>query len=338
MEGGHPGGVGSAIDSFHSSSTYDDKVVDWFVDTLDEMAAADSEHQMWQESSGTGAETDCMSSYLDLGFEPDSSADSSGSSSELSEQLLSDTDSVSGESADGATLWRSRDFEDTALYPDSFDASATRCRALGVVATGCASPVEVQFALVVKAEGTEQEWGCHHESLHALAEEGAGGSVEYLGQTAASVLAQMTGMSGQASAAGARAAATEAVGTTDAGADPTCPHCPAEGRKIRSKNTSREQDRKSNKLQAWYSSYGYEGPPYCKRCSEAFNNHLLRRSAKGKNRAGCTRASHCSQCQKILAHVQDVDNMWKLAGKKHVWKLAEKESRLQEKWARSSQR
>ena len=347
MEGGHPGEVGSAIDTFYCSSTSDDEaVVDRFVESLGELAA-DSE-QMWQESSGTGAEADCLS-YLDLGFEPDGSVVSSVESDSSSDYGMSDdsfshhdTDSVSDESASAGTMLpRSRDVEDTALYSDTLDATSGPGMD-EMLATSRAVPVETH--LLEGEVKLEQKWGCNDESLHAPAEECAGGSEISSGDTFWGSARAQTTAEAEQNAVGAHQT-SEAVpadvsdaGTADADTDPICPHCPLGGRTVRSKNKDRAATRKSNLLQSWYSSYGYTGPPYCKRCSEAFNNHLLRRSAKGKNRAGCTRASHCSQCQKILAHVQDVDNMWKLAGKKHVWNLAEKESRLQEKWARSSQR
>ena len=87
-----------------------------------------------------------------------------------------------------------------------------------------------------------------------------------------------------------------------AGPPAECPICPAAA--AEPKNERRKKTRKSNQIRAWYSAYGYAGPPYCKRCSEAFNNHLLHGNVK-RNRAGCSREQPCAPCSRILAHVAD---------------------------------
>ena len=94
-----------------------------------------------------------------------------------------------------------------------------------------------------------------------------------------------------------------------------CPICPDVVNCTDQKaNKERSQPRKSNEMRKWYSHYGYQGPNYCKRCSEVFNNHLLHRKGKHKNRAGCTRLTPCVRCKAILDQVKDVDRMWDLAG------------------------
>ena len=59
--------------------------------------------------------------------------------------------------------------------------------------------------------------------------------------------------------------------------------------------------RKDNRLAAWYTKYGYDGPGYCKSCSEKFNSHLLRQNAQVA-RASCSRAVPCKPCTGILAN------------------------------------
>ena len=91
-----------------------------------------------------------------------------------------------------------------------------------------------------------------------------------------------------------------------------CPICPES--ELAKTNKNRSKPRKSNEMKRWYSHHGYQGPNYCKRCSEVFNNHLLRRNGKHKNRAGCTRLTPCVRCKAILDQVKDVERMWDLAG------------------------
>ena len=42
---------------------------------------------------------------------------------------------------------------------------------------------------------------------------------------------------------------------------------------------------------------GYDGPPYCQRCSEVFRDHLMRQTP---NSAKCSRDNPCDDCARVL--------------------------------------
>jgi hypothetical protein len=78
-----------------------------------------------------------------------------------------------------------------------------------------------------------------------------------------------------------------------------CPHCTGERSGI-GRYRERERPRKENPLGYWNAKHGYDGPAYCKACSESFRSHLLRQKRNPRN--GCSRAHPCRDCERILAH------------------------------------
>ena len=60
---------------------------------------------------------------------------------------------------------------------------------------------------------------------------------------------------------------------------------------------NRKDARQHNRQGKWWSSVGYDGEPYCQRCSEIFRDHIIR---KMSNSANCTREHPCHDCEQIL--------------------------------------
>ena len=66
------------------------------------------------------------------------------------------------------------------------------------------------------------------------------------------------------------------------------------------RNAPRPKVRKYNPTGRWSARMGYNGPAYCKGCSEIFRSHLLHATHVTRN--GCTRATPCVHCVRILSH------------------------------------
>ena len=98
----------------------------------------------------------------------------------------------------------------------------------------------------------------------------------------------------------ADAADTAAVDT--GGPAAVCPHCTGE-RTGFGRYRERDKPRATNQLRMWNHKHGYNGPPYCKACSESFRSHLLRPGRNPRN--GCSRMKPCNDCAKVLAHFGD---------------------------------
>lgn len=60
---------------------------------------------------------------------------------------------------------------------------------------------------------------------------------------------------------------------------------------------NRKDVRRHNRQGKWWSSVGYNGEPYCQRCSEIFRDHIIRTMS---NSANCTREHPCHDCEQIL--------------------------------------
>eukprot|EP01043_Picozoa_sp_COSAG02_P014655 COSAG02_NODE_607_length_19608_cov_33.568968_14_plen_386_part_00 len=60
---------------------------------------------------------------------------------------------------------------------------------------------------------------------------------------------------------------------------------------------NRKDARRHNRQGKWWSSVGYNGEPYCQRCSEIFRDHIIRTMS---NSANCTREHPCHDCEQIL--------------------------------------
>ena len=88
-------------------------------------------------------------------------------------------------------------------------------------------------------------------------------------------------------------------------AEPTavkqCPFCFSNS-KMEGKREYQTTQRSSNRLAKWYRKFGYDGPTYCKACSERFAAHLLR-DKRPTSRFGqpCSRECPCLHCSSILA-------------------------------------
>ena len=100
-------------------------------------------------------------------------------------------------------------------------------------------------------------------------------------------------------------------------AAPRCPFCtssiisPSSGTRATTvllntmprRYTPRCEVRKQNRLAAWFKTYGYIGPKYCRACSEAFASHLLRQAIRG-TKSKCSRSHPCDHCNSILSHFE----------------------------------
>ena len=67
-------------------------------------------------------------------------------------------------------------------------------------------------------------------------------------------------------------------------------------------DTQRRRLKESGKWQPsrmglWLKQMGYEGPPYCQRCSQVFKEHLI---LHNRNPAKCTRRLPCDHCSRVL--------------------------------------
>ena len=82
---------------------------------------------------------------------------------------------------------------------------------------------------------------------------------------------------------------------------PPCPFCCNKTTEECNRNYRTKHARSSNKLAKWYSKFGYDGPVYCKACSERFAAHLLRQK-RPTPRFGepCSRERPCLSCAAIL--------------------------------------
>lgn len=60
-----------------------------------------------------------------------------------------------------------------------------------------------------------------------------------------------------------------------------------------------KKPRLSRKMGVWWRKYGYNGEPYCQRCSEIFRDHIIRGFS---NSCNCSRDTPCNDCAKILNH------------------------------------
>eukprot|EP01043_Picozoa_sp_COSAG02_P054427 COSAG02_NODE_6162_length_3756_cov_27.047033_2_plen_381_part_00 len=70
------------------------------------------------------------------------------------------------------------------------------------------------------------------------------------------------------------------------------------GEEIRQRCLRHRKDvRRHNRQGKWWSSVGYNGEPYCQRCSEIFRDHIIRTMS---NSAKCTREHPCHDCEQIL--------------------------------------
>ena len=65
---------------------------------------------------------------------------------------------------------------------------------------------------------------------------------------------------------------------------------------------NRKDVRRHNRQGKWWSSVGYNGDPYCQRCSEIFRDHIIRTMS---NSAKCTREHPCHDCEQILCCFTD---------------------------------
>ena len=61
-----------------------------------------------------------------------------------------------------------------------------------------------------------------------------------------------------------------------------------------------KRGRSINKVGKWWKMYGYNGPPYCQRCSEVFRDHIIRQIS---NSANCSRANPCTDCTQVLNYL-----------------------------------
>ena len=81
-----------------------------------------------------------------------------------------------------------------------------------------------------------------------------------------------------------------------------CPFCksgsckPAPGKKTRMRR-KRDVPRQKQRFGRWWRMVGYDGPPYCQRCSEVFRDHLMRQTP---NSAKCSRDNPCDDCGRVL--------------------------------------
>ena len=81
-----------------------------------------------------------------------------------------------------------------------------------------------------------------------------------------------------------------------------CPFCksgsckPAPGKKTRMRR-KRDVPRQKQRFGRWWRMVGYDGPPYCQRCSEVFRDHLMRQTP---NSAKCSRDNPCDDCARVL--------------------------------------
>lgn len=88
------------------------------------------------------------------------------------------------------------------------------------------------------------------------------------------------------------------------GEDMVCPFCNSagpesdrEGKKTRMRR-KRETPRRKQRFGRWWRMLGYDGPPYCQRCSEVFRDHLMRQTP---NSAECSRENPCDDCARVVA-------------------------------------
>ena len=82
-----------------------------------------------------------------------------------------------------------------------------------------------------------------------------------------------------------------------------CPFCKSEAeqeteidRRTRMRR-KRDMPRKRQRFGRWWRAAGYDGPPYCQRCSEVFRDHLMRQAP---NSAQCSRENPCDDCARVL--------------------------------------
>lgn len=69
-----------------------------------------------------------------------------------------------------------------------------------------------------------------------------------------------------------------------------------------------KRGRSINKVGKWWKMYGYNGPPYCQRCSEVFRDHIIRQIS---NSANCSRARPCTDCTQVLKHLpKPLEDVW----------------------------
>ena len=69
-----------------------------------------------------------------------------------------------------------------------------------------------------------------------------------------------------------------------------------------------KRGRSINKVGKWWKMYGYNGPPYCQRCSEVFRDHIIRQIS---NSAFCSRANPCTDCTQVLKYLpQPHEQVW----------------------------
>ena len=102
---------------------------------------------------------------------------------------------------------------------------------------------------------------------------------------------------------------------SDASDDRVCPFCQSigpdsdrEGKKTRMRR-KRDVPRRKQRFGRWWRMLGYDGPPYCQRCSEVFRDHLMRQTP---NSAQCSRANPCDDCSRVLTHftTSSYDELW----------------------------
>ena len=96
-------------------------------------------------------------------------------------------------------------------------------------------------------------------------------------------------------------------------------------RKRREIKGARRQNRKGK----WWSRVGYEGPPYCQRCSETFRDHIIRLMS---NSAGCSRQAPCHDCAKILKHFPNPESSFKtMQSKERISSTANRKKKKKKK-------
>ena len=80
-----------------------------------------------------------------------------------------------------------------------------------------------------------------------------------------------------------------------------CPFCKSATEQETERKTrmrrKRDMPRQKQRFGRWWRAVGYDGPPYCQRCSEVFRDHLMRQTP---NSAQCSRENPCDDCARVL--------------------------------------
>ena len=107
--------------------------------------------------------------------------------------------------------------------------------------------------------------------------------------------AQSPPIDGSSPTGGASSADTE-LPSPPAGPSPSSAGAGVQRRALRKV----KRGRSINKVGKWWKMYGYNGPPYCQRCSEVFRDHIIRQIS---NSANCSRANPCTDCTQVLKYL-----------------------------------